>query len=87
MLLDPLPNVNKAYSMIQRVETQRHVTGNIIASREIAVNVMRFNSNSLEELDPAINALAARGDQKGKKDFRKTKVNRFCDHCQRFDTH
>jgi len=27
LLLDPLPNVNKAYSMIQRVETQINVTG------------------------------------------------------------
>jgi len=26
LLLDPLPTVNGAYSMVQRVETQRNVT-------------------------------------------------------------
>jgi len=41
LLLDPLPSVNKAYSMVQRVETQRHVTGNLTANREMAANVMR----------------------------------------------
>jgi len=29
LLLDPLPNVSKAYSMIQRVEKQRQVTGGV----------------------------------------------------------
>ena len=29
LLLDPLPTVNKAYSMIQRVKRQRHVTNTI----------------------------------------------------------
>ena len=44
LLLDPLPNVNKAYSMIQRVETQRNLTGNIIANRDMAANVTRLGN-------------------------------------------
>ena len=81
LLLDPLPNVNRAYSMIQRVEAQRNVTGHITASRELAANVMRINTNKLEVSDPTANALIVRDGQKGKKDLRKAKANRFCDHC------
>jgi len=83
LLLDPLPNVNRAYSMIQRVETQRNVTRNMTANREVAANVMRTIINSFEEADSMTNALAAKGGVRGKKDFKKTKGNRFCDHCQR----
>ena len=39
--------------------------------------------NSLEHPDPAANDLAVKSVQKGKKDFRNVKGNRFCDHCQR----
>jgi len=83
LLLDPLHNVNRAYSMIQRVETQRNVTRNMTANREVAANVMRTIINSFEEADSMTNALAAKGGVRGKKDFKKTKGNRFYDHCQR----
>jgi len=36
LLLDPLPNVNKAYAMIQRVEKQRQVASGVGMIREIA---------------------------------------------------
>ena len=83
LLLDPLTNVNRAYSMIQRVETQRNVTGSIAANREVAANIMRIGVNSAEDTDSTTNALAVRSGPRGKKDFRKAKGNRFCDHYQR----
>ena len=84
LLLDPLTNRSRAYSMIQTVEAQRNVTGNIAASREVAANVMRIGINSTKDSDSTANALAIRSGQRGKKDFRKVKENRFCNHCQRF---
>ena len=56
LLLDPLPTVNKAYSMIQRVERQRHVTNTTTVSREVAACVGK--ANDLIDLD-SVNALVA----------------------------
>ena len=85
LLLDPLPNVNRAYSMIQRVEIQRNATGNITANREVAANVdvMKSSLHTFETSDANANVLAIRGGQKGRMDFKKAKGKRFCDHCQR----
>ena len=66
--MDPLPPVNKAYSMIQRVEKQRQVTNGSGTIREIAANVTRFPA--------AANQL----DQGGRKDNKRPKSTRFCDH-------
>jgi len=47
LLMDPLSNVNKAYCMIARAETQRNVTkGHLGGPREIAVVVNRSSYNS-----------------------------------------
>jgi len=43
LVLDPLPNVNKDYAMIQRVEKQRQVTGGIGVIREITASVSKSN--------------------------------------------
>ena len=45
-MFDPLPIVNKAYSMIQRVERQRKVTSYIDSTREISANVHRGGNNN-----------------------------------------
>ena len=78
LLLEPLPTVNKAYSMIQRVERQRRVTNTTGVSREVATCVNKFTD--LGDLEP-VNALMAKG--KIKKDYRKPKMNKFCDHYQK----
>jgi len=75
LLLDPPPTVNKAYSMIQRVEKQRHVTNTARTSRGIAAYANRACSSSVTELE-AINALMARN--KSKKDLRRSKSNKAC---------
>jgi len=61
------------------------MTGNITASREIAINVTKFSPNYFGDPEPAANALIARSGQKGSGDFKKNKnsSSRFCDHCQR----
>ena len=86
LLLDPLPSVNKAYSMVQRVETQRHVIGKLTANREIAANIMRTQTNSFRDSDSTVSAMVTKsgnGGARGRKDFKKNTGNRFCDHCQR----
>jgi len=85
-LLDPLPSVNKAYSMVQRVETQRHVTENLTANREIAANVTRTQTNSFRDSDSTISAMVTKsgnGGARSRKNFKKNTGNKFCDHCQR----
>ena len=85
LLLDPLPNVNKAYSMIQRVETQRNVTGNITTTRDMAANVTRLaNITNTVEQENVASAFIARGGPKARKKIKKNKSNRLYDHCQRF---
>ena len=85
LLLDPLPTVNRAYSMVERVDTQRKVTGNITANREVAANVTRASSSPFEESEPLTNAFNVRSgsNSKGRRDFKKNKSSRYCDHCQR----
>jgi len=80
LLLEPLPSVNKAYSMIQRVERQRWVTHTTAVSREVAACTNKTNIAELGEIN-SVNALVARG--KAKKDFQKSRMNKFCDHCQK----
>ena len=80
LLLEPLPSVNKAYSMIKRVERQRQVTHTTTMSREVAACTNKVNVAELGEID-SVNALVARG--KAKKDFKKSRVHKFCDHCQK----
>ena len=76
LLLDPLPNVNKAYAMIQRVERQRQVTSGVGIVREIAANVNKIN-------EPVTAAFNARGPGKGRRDSKDNKAARFCTHCKR----
>jgi len=79
LLLDPLPTVNKAYSMIQRVERQRHVTHTTAVSREVAACIKAAPSDSgdLEN----VTALDAKG--RGRKDMRKSKFTKVCEYCQK----
>ena len=53
LLLDPLPTVNKAYSMIQRVEKQRNVTNSIGVYREVAAIVNKTNISNTRGVDSA----------------------------------
>jgi len=82
LLLDPLPTVNKAYSMIQWVERQRHVTHTTTVSREVAACATKSGSADIGDLE-TVNALLAKG--RGRKDMRKSKQTRVCDHCQKPD--
>ena len=84
--MDPLPNVNKAYCMIARVEIQRQVTGGISGPGEIIVVVNKPQSFSSGNVETTSNALIARtfSGQKNRKDTnKKTRNNKFCDHCQK----
>jgi len=83
LLLDPLPGINRAYSMIQRVEKQRQVTSSVEATREIDINVSR--NQMIEETEGGSNAFVARGVPRNMRDNKKTKSSRFYTHCQRTD--
>ena len=62
LLIDPLPSVSKAYSMIARVETQENVTGNQSGCiKEIAALSNRSSSINLGDGEIHSNALAIKG--------------------------
>lgn len=81
LLMDPLPQINKAYSMIQQVENQRQVTNHSGTVKEVAANVSRLSGNQLELLGVA--NLSAKNNQGHKKDNRRLRNTRFCDHYQK----
>ena len=86
LLMDPLPSVSKAYSMIARVETQRNVTGNQSGGiKETAALSNRSSSINIGDGEIHSNALAVKGglNQRPRKDNKKLKNNRYCDHCQK----
>jgi len=78
LLMEPLPSVSKACLMIERIEQQRQVTRGVTHAREIAAVASKGNFTSP-------NAFLAKGSnaQGFKKDSKKSKSARFCDHCQR----
>jgi len=80
LLLDPLPTVNKAYSMIQRLEKQRNFTNSIGVSREVAAVVNKTKISNTGGVDAA-SAFFAKN--RTRKDLRKIKSSKFCDHCQK----
>lgn len=65
--MDPLPNVNKAYYIVQKVERQTQVTNNVTEPTGFFAN----HNNNYE------------GSYAGKKDFRKSNgdVKKYCNHC------
>ena len=84
LLLNPLPTVNNAYSMVQMVERQRTVTNSIGGAREVAANVQKAGNISFGSSDSRPSAFMARNALRTKKDIKKKpKELRFCDHCQR----
>ena len=87
LLFDPLPPVQKAYSMIQRVEKQRQVTHTPGVSREMAATITKV-SNTPEELEAGATGFLARTSFKGRRDNTRrqdtgSKSALFCDSCQR----
>ena len=76
--MDPLPDLNKAYSVIVRVEKQKQVASHINAGNEMVAYVNRLGPGS----DNASGFLA-KGTPKGKKDNKKIRSNRYCDHCHK----
>uniref|UniRef100_A0A7C8YQ79 Retrotransposon Copia-like N-terminal domain-containing protein n=1 Tax=Opuntia streptacantha TaxID=393608 RepID=A0A7C8YQ79_OPUST len=87
LLLDPLPPVNKAYSMIQRVEKQRQVTQNPAMLREVAATSHSIVTTGVFESES--NAFLARHNPRGRRDIGRRNINSnvrsslFCDNCQR----
>ena len=83
LLLDPLPNVNKAYSMIQRVEKQRQVTGGVGVIREITANVTKSDGVGIGDSEQSPTAFLTRNTGKGRKDGRDNKAARYYNHCKK----
>ena len=83
LLIDPLPNVRKAYCMIVGVETQRLITGSH-SNGHMEIATMTNRIPEYGEGDN-FNALAAKSgfNQRNKKDSKRMKGTRFCDRCQR----
>ena len=59
LLLDPLPTVNKAYSMIQRVEKQKQVTSSMGITKELAANVFQQGNRNFGETEQSDDHVAA----------------------------
>ena len=83
LLLDPLPNVNKAYAMIQRVEKQRQVTRGVGVLREMAAVVGISNSHSTSGSEPSPAACFAKNAGRGRRESKEDKAARHCNHCKR----
>lgn len=72
LVLDPLPSVNKAYSMVLRVEKQRSVQIDLAAQ----INTSENNNAMLVKTTPQSNSRNNGGRRNQKKD------DRICDHCK-----
>lgn len=67
--MDPLPNVNRAHYILQQIEKQRQVTDVFLTRNDVkafVVNKTQVKSNFAPS----------------KKDSRKSKLDKFCDHCK-----
>lgn len=76
LLMDSLPDLNKAYSMVVRVEKQKQLTSHINAGNEIAACAEITNITA--------SGLLAKETSKGRSDNnKKTRSSRYCDHCHK----
>ena len=66
--------------MIKRVEKQRHVTNSIGMPREVAAVVNKTNISNTGGVD-TVNAFLVKN--RTRKDLRKIKSSKFCDHCHK----
>jgi len=82
LLLDPLPNVNKACAMIQRVEKQRQVTRGIGVIKEMVAAVNKSNNN-IENPEYTSTSFMARNAGRGRRDTKELKATRYYSHCKR----
>ena len=74
LLMDPLPDLNKAYSMVVKVEKQKQLTSHINAGNEIAA--------CAEIINVTASGLLARETSRGRRDNnKKTRSSRCYDHC------
>lgn len=81
--LEPLPTLNKAFDMIQRVERQRQITGCLNVSKEFAACTNKSVAST--EVDISSQAFLAKNSSHSKKDSKNSKPRRFRDYCQRSD--
>lgn len=68
--MDPLPNVNKAYYIVQQVEKQKQISDLMntnVESGAYAVQKQPLKGNNVTG---------------GRKDYKKSKQDKFCDHCK-----
>ena len=73
-MLDPLPSVNKAYSMVLRVEKQREVQVNYSENTEIGAVLAKTQTYKRE---------AGRGNYKKPEHHKRDKDGEYCEHCNR----
>ena len=73
LVVDPFPNVNKDYAMIQRVEKQRQVTGGIGVIREITASVSKSDGARTGNSEQISTAYSKRNMGRGRRDARTIK--------------
>ncbi|KAK9666606.1 hypothetical protein RND81_14G197700 [Saponaria officinalis] len=80
--MEPLPSINKAYSIVQQIESQKHIS-NILNSTQ---NTSAFLASGAD-FDSSAQAFSVRrftGKRSWKKEFKKQKLDdRWCEHCNR----
>ncbi|XP_057248988.1 uncharacterized protein LOC130590526 [Beta vulgaris subsp. vulgaris] len=67
--MDPLPSINRVFSIAQQIEKQKEVSGVVIESKALAAQVYRNNSRNVQ----------------GRRDWRdekKDNMNKQCTHCK-----
>ncbi|CAO2829099.1 unnamed protein product [Amaranthus hypochondriacus] len=72
---DPLPTINKAYSMLQQIEKQKEICGTLdLGTKSSAMASQRFSKPSV--MPPKLT------NSQSKTTWQREKNSRFCDHCK-----
>ena len=80
LLMDPLPDLNKAYSMVVRVEKPKQFTSYINAGNEIAACAHQTGTGN-EIANITTSGILTRGTSKERRDNKKNRSSRYSDHC------
>ncbi|XP_057252267.1 uncharacterized protein LOC130592117 [Beta vulgaris subsp. vulgaris] len=70
--MEPLPTINRAFSITQQIEKQKEISGVLEIGESSAMAVHKYNQG----MSAAIQRF------QGKKDWKKEKLEKKCDHCK-----
>ncbi|XP_057247058.1 uncharacterized protein LOC130589644 [Beta vulgaris subsp. vulgaris] len=78
--MDPLPSINRVFSITQQIEKQKEMSNLVVESSAISSSAMAAQSYSTRQFPKSHNGIGK--GRKDLRDFKKDKMHKLCNHCK-----